>query len=93
MEKDVETHLRKQVKNLGGKALKFPAFWVTGIPDRLLVLPNGMICWVETKQASGDIKPHQHRRINWLRDLGFWVEVIWTKDEVDELIKRIRLLI
>lgn len=92
MEKHVESHLVKQTKAIGGKALKFPPFFFRGIPDRLLLIPRGLIVWVETKQKGGVLAPMQIRRIDKFRQWGFWVEVIWSKEQVDELIDKLRLL-
>jgi hypothetical protein len=71
----VEEKLRVLVKARGGWAIKLlPS--VSGLPDRIVLLPGGRIYFVETKSPTGTVKPHQtviHRR---LRTLGFVVEVL-----------------
>ena len=49
LEKEVERYLCKQVKNrLGGMALKFVSPGMSGVPDRIILLPGARVCFVET---------------------------------------------
>ena len=74
-ENHVEKTLRLQVKARGGWAIKLlPS--VSGLPDRIVLMPGGRIYFVELKSPTGTVQPHQyvvHRR---LRTLGFVVEVL-----------------
>ena len=40
-EREIEKWLREQIKNLGGKALKFTSPGNDGVPDRIVFLPGG----------------------------------------------------
>ena len=40
-EREIEEWLREQIKNLGGKALKFTSPGNDGVPDRIVFLPGG----------------------------------------------------
>jgi hypothetical protein len=52
-EKPLESKLVKWVTSIGGKAVKGPAFMYMGIPDRIIVLPNGGgTVWVEVKGGT-----------------------------------------
>jgi hypothetical protein len=79
----VETTLRVEIKSLGGWAIKFlPS--VSGLPDRIVLLPGGRIYFVELKSPTGTVKPHQTVVHNRLRSLGFEVLVLNTPDSVRE---------
>jgi len=80
----VEDHLREGAEARDGFCLKLNSAWYVGIPDRVLLLPGGLVVFVETKTIGGVVSGKQgwwHRR---LRALGFRVEIIWTKQQVDE---------
>jgi hypothetical protein len=87
LESEVEGYLRKQAEKLGGKCVKFLPDFSRGFPDRILLLPGGVLVWVETKRpVGGHIDPAQKVQHVLLRRLGQRVEVVWTKEEVDRLL-------
>lgn len=59
----------------------------TGLPDRLLLFPGGVVCFVELKSAGDNPSPRQELMHTKLRNLGFLVFIIRTKEEVDFIIK------
>lgn len=75
-EKLIEKKLREQIKKMGGLALKLESQHFTGLPDRMVLMPEGRIYFVETK-STGD-KPRKRQLLvhQQLRDLGFSVDVI-----------------
>lgn len=86
-EKLIEAKLVAEVKNkLGGIAFKFLST-VTGLPDRICLLPGGRVFFVELKTTGKHPTPMQkvvHRK---LQKLGFRVEVVSSSLEIDRLIK------
>lgn len=80
-EKRVEQEFTRQVKRLGGWAVKIlPS--VSGLPDRMAILPGGRVVFVELKAPTGTVKPHQtvvHAR---LATLGCPVVVLATVEAV-----------
>jgi hypothetical protein len=89
-ERDIETYLRDQVKTAGGIAYKFTSPGNAGVPDRLVLLPGGRVVFVELKAPGRQPTPLQLRQQRRIRDLGFTVLVIDSKEEVDEFIKGVR---
>lgn len=76
LEREIEAHLRKQIKGMGGKAFKFVSPGNDGVPDRLVCLPGGRIVFVELKAPGKKPTPRQLQRQDELRALGFDVRVI-----------------
>jgi len=89
-EKKLEVKLRKQVKKLGGWAIKFWAVNLTGFPDRLVLMPEGKISFVELKSEGKKLNPRQAVVIEMLRKLGFKVFVIDTKILLDEFLNDLK---
>ncbi len=85
-EKVIEEYLRQRVKGLGGKAYKFESPGNAGVPDRLVVLPGGRICFVELKNETGRLSSIQKNKIRELKNLGCDVIVAYSKDDVDRFI-------
>ena len=49
IEKQVEQALRKAVRDRGGLALKFVSPGLAGVPDRIVLMPNRHVAFVELK--------------------------------------------
>ena len=87
LENEVEGHLRRLVEKAGGLCVKFLPDFARGFPDRIVLLPGGVLVWVETKRPQGGVlSPVQKVQHVLLRRLGQRVEVVWTKDQADDLI-------
>ena len=87
LENEVEGHLRRRVEKAGGLCVKFLPDFARGFPDRIVLLPGGVLVWVETKRPQGGVlSPVQKVQHVLLRRLGQRVEVVWTKDQADALI-------
>ena len=87
-ESDVEGYLFDRVAAAGGLCVKFLPDHMTGMPDRIVMLPAGVTLWVETKKPKGGvvsaIQKHRHRQ---LRALGQTVELCWTKADADRIVR------
>lgn len=87
LEKEVERYLREQVKKrLGGMALKFVSPGLSGVPDRVVLLPGGKITFVETKAPGKKLRVLQEHVCGMIAALGFEVRMIDTKPGVDAFI-------
>ena len=72
-EKLIEQKLVVEVKKLGGLCPKFTSPGFDGVPDRLVLLPQGKIAFVELKATGKKLRPLQVRRKRQLEQLGFLV--------------------
>lgn len=89
LEKDIERRLGSLVKQYGGKYIKFYSSAETGIPDRVVVLPGGVVIFVELKRPKGGkLSAMQKYQIEQLRDLDCWVEVVKNYEQIDELFQK-----
>ena len=88
-EYQIEQYLKKKVSQIGGKAFKFISPGKVGVPDRMVLLPQGRIVFVELKAPGEKIRPLQAHIINTIKALGFKVEIIDSKNGVDEFIRSV----
>lgn len=91
-EKLVERKLVEAVKVNNGLCIKLLCDYITGLPDRLCLFPNGKIAFVELKTTGQKPRRIQLSVHNKLRAIGFRVEVIDTVegviDFVEDIIKK-----
>jgi len=90
LEKHIEKKLVAAVKKMGGIAAKFVSPGLDGMPDRLVLLPNGKIAFAELKAPGKKPRPLQIRRIKQLRKLGFECYVIDTDAQIGGILDEIQ---
>ena len=90
LEKTTEQKLRTAVKNLGGIALKFVSPGMSGVPDRLILLPGKRLAFVEVKAPGETMRPLQVKRKRQLEALGFSVYCIDHPDQIGGVLDEIR---
>ncbi len=89
-EKQLENKLRMAIKKAGGIAPKFVSPGFDGMPDRLILLPDGIIAFVELKAPGKKPRPLQLARHRLLRSLGFRVYVIDSEEQIGELLNELQ---
>lgn len=96
-ERDIEKHLVKRVKELGGEVRKVKWIGRRGAPDRLAMLPEredflpgsvlpSATIWVELKATGVPPETHQLREHERMRRMGQRVVVIDSIEGVEELL-------
>jgi hypothetical protein len=88
-EKQIEARLKREVKRIGGLALKFASPGNAGVPDRIVLLPNGNVVFAELKAPGKNLRPLQIKRKEQLETLGFKVYVIDSYEKVDVFIQEV----
>lgn len=86
-EKLIEQKLVQAVKAMGGIAPKLISPGYDGMPDRIVLLPNAGIAFVEVKRRGGKPRPLQESRHVMLRRLGFKVFVLDDEKQIKEILK------
>lgn len=88
-EKETENKLIKAVRKRGGLCEK----WISGSdgwPDRIVLLPEGRIGFVEVKAQGKKPRPLQLHRHEQLRKIGYRVFVLDSEDQIGEILDEIQ---
>ena len=85
-EKVLEAELRERCKALGWMCIKLTSQYQRGLPDRLILMPGGRVCFVEIKTTGKKPTALQKLTHERLRALGCRVEVVDTTESLDNLI-------
>ena len=88
-EKAIEKKLILAIKDMGGIALKFMSPGFDGMPDRIVLLPGGLLGFVEVKVPGKVPRPLQEARHRMLRNLGFKVFVLDGADQIGGILDAI----
>ncbi len=88
-EKTIETKLAKKVKSMGGIALKITLANCDGMPDRLVLLTDGRLAFIELKAPGKKLRPLQEKRKRQLEKLGFLVFVVDDEMQIEAFLKYI----
>jgi hypothetical protein len=87
LEKQIEAHLVKRVKAIGGVAYKFTSPAHRGVADRVVCLPDGSTWFVELKTESGRLSALQKVFADEMARLNQKYVCLWSKEQVDEWIE------
>ena len=90
-ERDIEKYLVKRVKELGGEVRKVKWIGRRGAPDRLVMVPNVVACWVELKAPGKKLSPHQAREHERMMAHGQYVLTIDSIEEVDRVMNILKV--
>ena len=88
-EKQIEHSLVMAVKAAGGMCPKLVSPGTDGMPDRMILLPQGHIGFVEVKAPGKKPRPLQERRHKQLRHLGFQVLILDKPEQIAEILKEV----
>ena len=89
-EKQIEQRLVKAVKARGGLCPKLVSPGTDGMPDRMVLLPDSHMGFVEVKVPGEKPRPLQQRRHEQLRELGYKVSVLDDPEQIPPILDEIR---
>lgn len=92
LEREVERFLVREVKRIGGRCYKFVSPGNAGVPDRIVVLPNESVKFIELKTDKGRLTKLQEIQIKRLKDLGQEVYILHGMKGVKEFIGGVQTL-
>lgn len=89
-ESKLESKFCRCVKDAGGVAIKVVSPSFSGMPDRLLLMPNEVCAFVEVKSKGKKPRAIQKLRIKQLRCLGFKVYILDDEKQIEMILKEVR---
>ena len=89
-EKVIEQKLSLMVKKRGGICPKWVSPGFDGVPDRIVLLPEGCVAFVEVKAPGEKPRPLQLSRHRLLRRLGFPVYVLDNEEQIGGVLDEIQ---
>lgn len=90
LEKEIEKKLVEGVQKISGFCFKWVSPGKDGVPDRIILLPEGKIIFAELKTEKGNLTRRQDFMIKLIRTLGFDVRVLYGMPQVNELLAELQ---
>lgn len=86
----IENYLKDKVRACGGQCWKWVSPGRRGVPDRIVLMPNGLVAFVETKAPRMVERPDQEYVQAKMRALGCLVfSSVDSKARVDEVVAQL----
>ena len=86
----IESRLCKAVEAAGGWCVKWVAPGITGVPDRIIIMPGGRVSFAETKAPGKTERPRQRYVQQRLRKLGCKVfSSVDSTEKIEEVIQEL----
>ncbi|WP_346727459.1 VRR-NUC domain-containing protein [Mobiluncus mulieris] len=90
-ESTLERHLVRAVQAEHGVCWKWSSPGITGVPDRICIMPGGIVIFVELKTPTGRLSPRQKKVIQTIKTLQANVRVVYSKKDIDLLMSDYRI--
>lgn len=90
LESKIEAWLNDQIKIMGGKSYKFVSPGNPGVPDRIYILPNEKIYFVELKRVIGKLSNVQLWQRDEFQKMGVKIRIIYGMDQAKDFIKELK---
>lgn len=89
-ESEIERYAKRKFEELNCLFLKWVCPGQSGVPDRILILPNGRTIFVEMKNEKGRLSGLQKKMLYELSIRQNSTKVLSSKEQVNELADSIR---
>mgnify|MGYP006916080632 CR=1 FL=1 len=89
LESAIERYFCREIKNAGGLAMKFVSPGLSGVPDRIVILPMSKIYFVELKQKGKKPRKLQRKVFNRFLKLGFKTYILDSYEVVDKFVEEV----
>lgn len=89
LEKEIERRMVLEVKKRGGLCYKFISPSNPGVPDRIVITPDGRVIFVELKTEIGRLANIQKWQVSEMRKCGADVRVVKGWDAVKSFIEEV----
>jgi hypothetical protein len=88
-ESTLERRLVREIEKIGGLAPKWTSPGNRGVPDRIVILPNGLTVYIEMKAPGKPLAPLQERWKRKLQRLGHRHYKIDSNEDIDRFINEV----
>lgn len=88
-ESQIERYMIRKVKEYGGLCFKFVSPGNPGVPDRIVITPDGRSIYVELKTEIGRLAKVQKWQRSELEKRGADVRVLFGMDAVKEFLSEV----
>lgn len=88
-ESGIERHLVDGVKKVGGMCVKFVSPGTPGVPDRIIITPDGNVIFAELKTETGRLAKIQRYTIGEMQKRGADVRIVKGLADVRALLAEI----
>lgn len=88
-ESSIERYLVRKVKEHGGLCYKFVSPGNPGVPDRLVILPDGRVIFVELKTDVGRLAKVQKWQRSEMTKRRADVRVLYGRDAVEDFLREV----
>lgn len=88
-ESSIESYLVRKVKEHGGLCFKFVSPGNPGVPDRIVITPNGKTIYVELKTDTGRLAKIQKWQRSEMEKRRADVRVLYGLDDVKEFLREV----
>lgn len=89
LEKEIERRMTLMIKQRGGLCYKFVSPSNPGIPDRIVITPDGRVIFVELKTETGRLAKIQKWQVSEMQKRGVDVRVVKGWDAVKNFIEEV----
>lgn len=89
-EKALERRLVDKLKEWGVPVVKMCDPMASGMPDRLVVLPDGKVFWVEVKSVDGKLRKLQEVTFRKLQNHGHTVYLVRSETDLRMVLAMIK---
>lgn len=89
-EREIERKLIDAARKRGGICWKFVSPGTAGVPDRIILMPKGVIAFVEVKASGESPRKLQLARHRILRRLGFKTFVLDNTEQIGGILDEIQ---
>ncbi|NLB89657.1 MAG: VRR-NUC domain-containing protein [Clostridiales bacterium] len=87
LERTLEKNVCIYIKKLGGLAYKFVSPGRDGVPDRICVMPDGKVLFIELKRPGEKPRPNQLKVHKDLQDRN---QIVWVVDNLEDLKNKLK---
>lgn len=89
LEKEIERRMTLEIKKRGGLCYKFTSPNNPGVPDRIVITPDGRVIFVELKTEIGRLAKIQRWQVSEMQKRGADVRVVKGWDAVKAFIEEV----